>query len=123
MKTLTRNSRAGIALVLAGAAGVLQAAGPLYLTEDNPPVPLRWDTSGSAIPVWTDGGEAFTFDFDATAADAWQKPDDVPSSAWRALISGFSKISSTLVRNRSDLRRDTRNLSSIVPMGENRLEM
>jgi hypothetical protein len=64
MKTFTRKNRAGIALVLAGAAGVLQAAGPLYLTEDNPPVPLRWDTSGSAIPVWTDGGEAFTFDFD-----------------------------------------------------------
>ncbi len=64
MKTLTRKSIAGIAMFMTGAAGMLQAAGPLYLTEDNPPVPLRWDTSGDPIPVWTDGGEAFTFDFD-----------------------------------------------------------
>ena len=45
-------------------AGSPQAAGPLYTTDTNPPVPLKWDTSKGPIPVYTDGGDAFTFDFD-----------------------------------------------------------
>ncbi len=55
-------AKAGVALLLA--AGTAQAAGPLYLLDSSPPRPYAWDTSKGAIPVWTDGGEAFTFDFD-----------------------------------------------------------
>ena len=52
------------ALGLALAVSSAQAAGPLFLTEGNDPQPLRWNTANGAIPVWTDGGEAFAFDFD-----------------------------------------------------------
>lgn len=55
-------AKAGAALLLA--AGTAHAAGPLYLFESNPPRPYVWDTSKGPIPVWTDGGQAFTFDFD-----------------------------------------------------------
>ena len=49
-----------IALSLALAAGATHAAGPLYLWEGgSEPVPYKWDTSGT-IPVYTDGGAAFT---------------------------------------------------------------
>ena len=51
-------------LLLAMIAGSAHAAGPLYTTDTNPPVPLKWDTSNGPIPVYTDGGAAFTFDFD-----------------------------------------------------------
>ncbi len=64
MNSLSRKTIAGLSAILAGTVGTLQAAGPLCLTEDNPTVPLRWNTSGDAVPVYVDGGEAFTFDFD-----------------------------------------------------------
>ena len=51
---------AGLAL----ACGTAEAAGPLYMTDTNPPRPYVWDTSKGAIPAWTDGGGAFTYDFD-----------------------------------------------------------
>jgi len=100
MKTLTRTSLAGAIAFAAGISGTLQAAGPLYLTDDVPPVPLRWDTSGDAIPVYVDGGEAFTFDFDEVtpfisieraneltqhALDQWS---NVATSTFEAQIAG-----------------------------------
>ncbi|MEJ2384836.1 MAG: hypothetical protein P8Y54_10610, partial [Xanthomonadales bacterium] len=53
-----------IAIGLALAAGSAQAAGPLYLTEGDSPQPIKWDMSNGPIPVYTDGGGAFTYDFD-----------------------------------------------------------
>ena len=52
------------AIGLALACGTAQAAGPLYLQGTSPPRPYVWDTSKGSIPVWTDGGGAFTYDFD-----------------------------------------------------------
>lgn len=88
------------AACLAFAAGMAQAAGPLYLTEGNNPVPIKWDTSAGPIPVWTDGGEAFTFDYDGVtpfitieraneitqfAFDGW---NNVSTSTFAAEITG-----------------------------------
>ena len=89
-----------IALTLALIAGGAQAAGPLYTTDTNPPVPLRWDTSNGPIPVYTDGGGAFTYDFDGVtpfitierateitqfAFDQW---NNVPTSTFEARVAG-----------------------------------
>ncbi len=52
------------ALGLVLAASAAQAAGPLYLTQGDNPQPLRWNTANGPIPVWTDGGEAYAYDFD-----------------------------------------------------------
>jgi len=49
---------------LAFACGTAQAAGPLFMTDGNPPRPYVWDTSKGSIPAWTDGGGAFTYDYD-----------------------------------------------------------
>jgi hypothetical protein len=89
-----------IALTLALIAGGAQAAGPLYTTDTNPPVPLKWDTSNGPIPVYTDGGGAFTYDFDGVtpfitierateitqfAFDQW---NNVPTSTFEAQVAG-----------------------------------
>ncbi len=77
-----------------------QAAGPLNLQETNPPKPYAWDTSKGPVPVWTDGGGAFTYDFDGVtpfitieraneitgfALNEWSK---VKTSTFRAAIAG-----------------------------------
>ena len=87
-------------LVLAMLAGSAQAAGPLYTTDTNPPVPLKWDMSNGPIPVYTDGGEAFTFGYDGVtpfitieraneitqfAFDQW---NNVATSTFEAQIAG-----------------------------------
>ncbi len=53
---------AGFGLMLAG--GVAEAAGPLLLQETDPPRPFAWDMSQGPVPVWTDGGGAFTYAID-----------------------------------------------------------
>jgi len=68
--------------------------------EGTPPKPLVWDTTKGPIPVWTDGGGAFTYDFDGVtpfitieraneitrfAFDEW---NDVPTSTFKAEIKG-----------------------------------
>jgi hypothetical protein len=95
-----RHSKLTIALGLAMAAGAAQAAGPLFLTEGTDPQPLRWDTSGGPIPVWTDGGDVFTYDFDGVTpfitveradeitAFAFEQWSNVPSSTFSAEIAG-----------------------------------
>jgi hypothetical protein len=95
-----RTSRIAIALLLSGSVAGVQAAGPLFLTPGENPVPLRWNTGNGPIPVWTDGGEAFTFDFDGVtpfitieradeltqhALDQW---NSVPTSTFEAQIAG-----------------------------------
>ena len=88
-----------LVLCLVAAAGVAQAAGPLALsTETGTLKPLAWDTRNGPIPVYTDGGEAFTYDFDevtpfitieraneltAFAFNEWSK---VPTSTFKAEI-------------------------------------
>jgi hypothetical protein len=93
-------TRLTLAVGLALGAGMVQAAGPLYTTDDVEPQPYRWDTSKGPIPVWTDGGGAFTWDFDGVtpfitieraneitqfAFDQWS---DVPTSTFSAQIAG-----------------------------------
>jgi len=99
MKTLLRT----LLLALAVAAPLAQAAGPLYLNDANPPRPLAWDTTKGPIPVWTDGGGAFTYDFDGVtpfitieraneitqfAFDQW---GNVPTATFKAKIAGTIK--------------------------------
>ncbi|GAA4359989.1 hypothetical protein [Kangiella marina] len=88
------------AVALATMGGTALAAGPLYTTDDETPQPLKWNTSNGPIPVYTDGGEAFTFDFDGVtpfitieraneitqfAFDQW---NNVPTSTFNAQIAG-----------------------------------
>lgn len=62
MKTYQLKTLAACAALSVSAA---QAAGPLYLWEGGDEIrPYTWNTANGAIPVYTDGGEAFTFDFD-----------------------------------------------------------
>jgi hypothetical protein len=90
----------GCATLALLAAGATQAAGPLYLTDTNPPRPYVWDTSKGPIPVWTDGGGAFTYGFDGVtpfitieranqitqfAFDQW---NDVKTATFEARIKG-----------------------------------
>ncbi|HET6565561.1 MAG TPA: hypothetical protein VFG52_09135, partial [Xanthomonadales bacterium] len=83
------------------AAGVAQAAGPLYVVETPDGLtPLLWDTSNGPIPVYTDGGEAFAYDFDGVttflsieraneitqyAFDQW---NSVSTSVFQAQVAG-----------------------------------
>ena len=59
-----KSTRASLAIALALVSGAAQAAGPLFTTGGDEPQPYRWDTSSGPIPVWTDGGGAFTWDYD-----------------------------------------------------------
>jgi hypothetical protein len=87
-------------IVLSLACGAAQAAGPLYLQDTTPPRPYVWDTTRGPIPVWTDGGGAFTYDFDGTtpfitidranditrfAFDEWNA---VPTATFEARVEG-----------------------------------
>ena len=94
-------SKLSLMLGLALAANAAQAAGPLYLGIDTGTLkPLAWDTSKGPIPVYTDGGGAFTYNFDkvtpfitidraneitAFAFNEWSK---VPTSTFKAEIAG-----------------------------------
>ncbi len=53
-----------LALVFALITGAAHAAGPLRTTDTIPPVPYTWDMSNGPIPVCTDGGGAFTYNYD-----------------------------------------------------------
>jgi hypothetical protein len=90
--------RAAVALVLT--TGSAQAAGPLYLQDTSPPRPYTWDTSQGPIPVWTDGGGAFTYWYDGVTPFitidraneitqfAFQQWSNVPTSTLKAGIAG-----------------------------------
>ncbi|MCK7596212.1 M10 family metallopeptidase domain-containing protein [Microbulbifer sp. CAU 1566] len=93
-------SKLTMAIGLAVAANAVHAGGPLYTTDGDNPQPLKWDTSKGTIPVYTDGGEAFTFDYDGETpfltiqraneitAHAFANWSDVPTSTFSAEISG-----------------------------------
>lgn len=82
-------------------AGVAQAGGPLILVDETGTLkPLVWDTSSGQIPVYTDGGPAFTFDVDGVStfisieradeltANAFAQWSQVPTSTFDAGIQG-----------------------------------
>ena len=96
-----KTNRLSLLLGLGLAASSANAAGPLYLTEDSGQLrPLVWDTSNGPIPVYVDGGEAFTYDFDGVTpfltieraneitAFAFEQWSSVPTSNFRAEIAG-----------------------------------
>lgn len=82
-------------------SGAAQAAGPLYTYVEGGTVqPFRWDTSKGPIPVWTDGGGAFTYDVDGVTpfitieraneitAFGFKQWSDVPTSTFEAVVAG-----------------------------------
>ena len=89
---------AGIGLLLS--AGLAQAAGPLLMQETDPPRPFAWDMTQGPVPVYTDGGGAFTYALDgitpfitiARANEitqfAFSQWSSVPTSRFRAAIAG-----------------------------------
>ena len=95
-----KTSKIAVALLLSAPLATAQAAGPLYLTPGDNPTPLRWNTSNGPIPLYTDGGEAFTFDFDGTTpfltieraneitAHALNQWNSVPTSTFESQIAG-----------------------------------
>lgn len=94
MKKLVLNL--AVAFVLA--CGAAHAAGFNLVMPDG--TPLKWDTTGGPIPVYTDGGGAFTYDFEGVtpfitieraneivqfAYDQWS---NVPTSTFEANVVG-----------------------------------
>lgn len=89
---------AGFGLLLS--VSLAQAAGPLLMQETDPPRPFAWDMTQGPVPVYTDGGGAFTYDFDgvtpfitiARANEitqfAFLQWSSVPTSTFRAAIAG-----------------------------------
>ncbi|HET8942805.1 MAG TPA: hypothetical protein VFN13_12555 [Rudaea sp.] len=88
-------------LGLAVATGAAHAAGPLIVSDETGTLkPLVWDTSNGPIPVYTDGGGAFTYDFDgvtpfitieranAMTANGFLQWSQVPTSTFEATIQG-----------------------------------
>ncbi len=55
-----------IAIATLLSTSAVQAGGPLFTSDDGNPTPYVWDTSNGSIPVYVDGGEAFTYDYDGT---------------------------------------------------------
>lgn len=96
-----RTSKLSLMLALALASTAAHAGGPLYVTDEGGTLkPLKWDTSRGPIPVYTDGGGAFTYDFDNVTpfitidraneitAFAFNEWSSVPTSTFRAEIAG-----------------------------------
>lgn len=89
-----------LALGLSLAATNTLAGGPLLMTDGENPQPLKWNTDNGPIPVYTDGGDAFTLDYDGETPFitieraneiteyAFRNWSDVPTSTFSASISG-----------------------------------
>ena len=99
MKSAISRPLLGLPLV----CGAAQAAGPAVPAGNEPPAPLRLGHRKGSIPVWTDGGGAFTYDFDGVtpfitieraneitqfAFDQWNK---VPTATFQAGVAGTIK--------------------------------
>lgn len=93
-----------LALGLICASAFVHAAGPLIVSDETGTLkPVVWVTGNGAIPVYTDGGAAFTFDFDGVTpfitlqranqmtANAFRQWSQVPSSTFEATIQGTIK--------------------------------
>ncbi len=89
-----------IAIATLLSASAVQAGGPLYTTADGNPTPFVWDTSKGSIPVYVDGGEAFTYDYDGTTPfltieqanqitqDGFTQWNNVQTSTFEANVAG-----------------------------------
>lgn len=100
MSAPIKSTRLALALAATLAAASAQASGPLYLSMDTGQLkPLVWDTSRGPIPVYTDGGEAFTYGYDGETflsidranqitAFAFKQWSQVPTSTFRAEVAG-----------------------------------
>lgn len=86
----------GIGTLISASA---MAAGPLYTTDDETPKAVRWNTSNGPIPVYVDGGDVFTYDYDGSVfltierakeltAQGFSQWSNVPSSTFSAEIAG-----------------------------------
>ncbi|MGY0617766.1 hypothetical protein [Vibrio sp. FJH11] len=87
-----------IAIAALLSASTVQAGGPLYTTADGS-APFVWDTSNGSIPVYVDGGEAFTYDYDGTVflsieqaqqitQEAFEQWNNVETSTFEANVAG-----------------------------------
>ncbi len=94
-----KHSTLTVAIAALLSAGAVQAGGPLYTTEDGNPTPFLWDTSNGSIPVYVDGGEAFTYDYDGSVflsieraqqvtQFAFSQWNNVKTSTFRADVAG-----------------------------------
>ena len=96
-----RTSKLSLMLAIALSSGAAHAGGPLFLSDETGSLkPLKWDTSRGPIPVYTDGGGAFTYDYDGVTpfitteradeitAFAFNEWSSVPTSTFRAEIAG-----------------------------------
>lgn len=83
------------------AASSVHASGPLIISDETGVLaPVVWVTSNGPIPVYTDGGGAFTYDFDgitpfitleranAITAESFLQWSQVPTSTFEATIQG-----------------------------------
>lgn len=97
MKKLTLSFLVGLTLASTAAF----AAGPLIISDETGTLkPVVWDMSNGQIPVWVDGGGAFTYDVDGVTpfvtidrahemtADAFKQWSQVPTSTFAAAIKG-----------------------------------
>lgn len=86
---------------LALSASAAHASGPLIISDETGVLrPVVWVTSNGPIPVYTDGGGAFTYDFDgvtpfitldranAITAESFLQWSQVPTSTFEATIQG-----------------------------------
>ena len=100
MKTSTLRLALGLLAALAMSAAPAMAAGILYTTDESTPRPYTWDMSLGPVPVYTDGGGAFTYDVDGVTpfitiqraneitAFAYGQWNAVPTSTFQANVAG-----------------------------------
>lgn len=100
MTTANLRNALGLALALILATGIAHAAGFNYTTDGTNPMPITWDTSNGPIPIYTDGGEAFTFEYDGVTpfitieranqitAFAYGQWNNIPTATFNAQIAG-----------------------------------
>lgn len=101
---MSAKSRFPVFLGLLTAAISAHAAGPLVLSDETGELkPVIWDTSHGPIPVYTDGGGAFTYDYDEVTpfitveganrftANAFKQWSQVPTSTFQATVQGTIK--------------------------------
>ncbi len=98
---MNRTFNLPLALALLAASACVQAAGPLIVSDETGELkPVVWETGNGPIPVYTDGGAAFTFDVDGVTpfvslqqanwmtGEAFRQWSQVPTSTFEATVQG-----------------------------------
>ncbi|ABZ76547.1 conserved hypothetical protein [Shewanella halifaxensis HAW-EB4] len=75
-------SKSTLAIAMFLTSGTVMAAGPLYTTDGANPQPYKWDTSAGSIPVYVDGGAAFTFDYDGSVFLSIERANEITQFAF-----------------------------------------